>query len=1240
VPTISEWNDVIDYWTTTNWGMNISNFANALKLPLPWSLSRSYGNYYGTSYGNEWYYWSTSTSNVSSQPSYVLQITSTWYDSHHPENRANWYSVRCFKDDDTIYTITYNDWINNDEIFADQVGTGMRWDYLPSFVWWHPEWNGDDDRYFIWWYMENNWEYTYVDTLNKQITSDITLYAKWSICEEWECVVPPDEIIVAYDLDVYFAVNDNNTDHYTLMDRNIWAKRYWTWANSYGLLFQWWNNYWFSNTWYLPNKSKHTVNVSQNWPGNYYYSSTFIYNNNDWASSHNNNLWWDTTNTVEARRWPCPDWYHVPSSWEWLSLYNSWYSINWDLVCSTVSSCIEKIKNDLLLPAVGRIDEKGKIWLQDASSYWSSSYSNSKGWTQAYWFYLRAADREKQIQPNNEDYRARGRSVRCVKDIENTPLIIDLTWWVLWSVSIYDWKLHYLTDPTKTGFTFAWWYTNSALTTKIEDGANMDGSITVLYAKWNEADEVEYVFQANGWLFQVEDSGNIIKSEVYVQTYTQWDNFDLSQLEAPTRECHTFAGRYDAVQGGNEIQFPTIVSSPITAYAHWTVWDCIITTDVVGGGNIIISPDVWPYAYGSTVIFTAAPWVWNVFDKWMKNWEEILSGWNSTLVLSLTWDIHLTGYFLSSSVPQHIVSILSNNAEYGSVSESSLIVDDGTLIDISGNVLTIWSTVVVAIPSSGTEQYSYIFTWWNNTCGYSVTGDCSIIAWFQRKLNEFTVTWQNYDGDVLEIDTGVEYGTIPQYDWQTPEKDSDEEYNYVFIWWIPELTWITEDTFYTAVFSGEEIWCDIWYHEENWECTGNTKYVPCTLEWAPTHATYSWEDVLIYWDGTGRSIPERCIWSCDENYHEDSGDCVLDTYTLSFDTSGWVAVASKIVEYSSVVTLPWTTKIGYQFSWWYNQLWEFVWVSGTNFVYDMTWNTVLYAKWIANTGTHYTVKHWLQNADDDLYTESIADRETLQWTTDTLTNAVANYYTWFETWEVTQLTISWDETTVVNVYYDREVYTINIDLNWWTWVGEITWKYGQTLVPPEISKSWYTLKKYIPNLPTTMPLNWTSVRVVWTLINWWVSISIVPITWTDFNFGSVVSSNRVQILTGYLWENSFQLEDSRWENSGYYVTLSISSLNSVNTSNSISSSNIQLKSHWISTISWTPAQDVWIQPQITTWTTMSGTVVYLTRPDISVEDDPLVGRYGDNLEFKVTVPPYTYSDRYKAVITYTLYDND
>jgi uncharacterized protein (TIGR02145 family) len=140
IPTASEWSDVFNYWSKENWSTNVSNFVNSLELPFPWSLSRSAGNYYQTSYWNEWDYWSTSTSNSAQQPSYILKITSTSYNSYITENRANWFSIRCFKDDDSIYTITYNDWINDDEAFADQSGTGMRWDYFPLFVWWIPEW--------------------------------------------------------------------------------------------------------------------------------------------------------------------------------------------------------------------------------------------------------------------------------------------------------------------------------------------------------------------------------------------------------------------------------------------------------------------------------------------------------------------------------------------------------------------------------------------------------------------------------------------------------------------------------------------------------------------------------------------------------------------------------------------------------------------------------------------------------------------------------------------------------------------------------------------------------------------------------------------------------------------------------------------------------------------------------------------------------------------------------------------
>ena len=35
----------------------------------------------------------------------------------------------------------------------------------------------------------------------------------------------------------------------------------------------------------------------------------------------------------------------------------------------------------------------------------------------------------------------------------------------------------------------------------------------------------------------------------------------------------------------------------------------------------------------------------------------------------------------------------------------------------------------------------------------------------------------------------------------------------------------------------------------------------------------------------------------------------------------------------------------------------------------------LYAKWTANGNTHYTVKHWQQNIEDDEYAEVEGDRE-------------------------------------------------------------------------------------------------------------------------------------------------------------------------------------------------------------------------------------------------------------------------
>jgi hypothetical protein len=187
---------------------------------------------------------------------------------------------------------------------------------------------------------------------------------------------------------------------YTLQACNLWSNTVWATnvSAAYWNYYQWWNNYgsvaWWPTTTTL-------ANVSWYNPPTYFTSTSFILSSNDWAIAQNDNLWWNTIWTSEARQWPCPINYHVPSNAEWTEIYLAWW---W------VSNWPNKLSDTLKLPFQGyRSGVSGDMYnLGTNGRYWSSSPNSSNGYNLNF--------DATSINPNNIHVRAYGNSVRCIKN--------------------------------------------------------------------------------------------------------------------------------------------------------------------------------------------------------------------------------------------------------------------------------------------------------------------------------------------------------------------------------------------------------------------------------------------------------------------------------------------------------------------------------------------------------------------------------------------------------------------------------------------------------------------------------------------------------------------------------------------------------------------------------------------------------------------------------------------------------
>ena len=340
--------------------------------------------------------------------------------------------------DNFIYFI-WSNW--EDKVYG--CGLGQHWKFINLFP---------IDQEFL-----NSEEYQQLEQLREMLTEeDIDELVVEEVNTPkiiWDNIPTIESFWIFHNIEEWTIMLDNWEESITIMDKNLWADVAWTWEKSYWYYFQRWNNHGFQlnseiKTW----KDLVTRDVAlQYWPNNWYDSDTqFVIMDNSEEVNRNLNLgnyflaavndnlrWWswdseivnrmpeyvidqfrwDTGNPRTERKWPCPEWFHVPSFGEIHKLFKLWIDIKypndiekkehvrwmaiWDRWIST------EFGNDLLLPRAWWIRFDGKATPHNQWSIWYY-------WMSSPWRFLSFDNNG--IVEYSESYRAATFSVRCFKD--------------------------------------------------------------------------------------------------------------------------------------------------------------------------------------------------------------------------------------------------------------------------------------------------------------------------------------------------------------------------------------------------------------------------------------------------------------------------------------------------------------------------------------------------------------------------------------------------------------------------------------------------------------------------------------------------------------------------------------------------------------------------------------------------------------------------------------------------------
>ncbi len=371
-----------------------------------------------------------------------------------------------------------------------------------------------------------------------------------------------------------------------------------------------------------------------------------------------------------------------------------------------------------------------------------------------------------------------------------------------------------MSDPY---YDFGGWYKEAACTNAWSFASDTVTGDVTLYAKWTpKVFTVSY--NANG-------HGTAPASEKV--TYGN----KAAKPADPTDTHYDFGGWYREAKCDTAWDFANdTVSSDMILYAKWSPKKYTVSFDNNGHGSE--APASQSVAYNEKAVKPADPTDEHyTFVAWYREagcttqWNFATDTVSGDTILYAKW-----------SPKKYTVSF--NNNGIGTVTPPSQ--------SVSYNELA-------SKPADLTEEHHIFGGWYKeaactNAWDFNsdrVLGDMTLYAKWTPKT--YTVSWNNYDGTLLEKDTGVAYGSTPSYDGDTPVKPSTVSQNFTHDGWTPAITTVSGDIVYTAVFAASpRSYTITWNNYDNstitttQEAYGNTPVYSGATPARPSSAQYSY----------------------------------------------------------------------------------------------------------------------------------------------------------------------------------------------------------------------------------------------------------------------------------------------------------------------------------------------------------------------------------------------------------------